>query len=242
MRFHTMKNLAEGEHQEQIIEMIRAMDLAIEQVAVKKKPMPEINPNIPEGLPERLKEAFRIVREEIHVMEEQGGVNMGGVTIHHRFDADGNRVDLVNFDMDNQESDGTQKLFALSGPIVGALQEGRVLIVDELDARLHPLMTCGLVKLFNSRETNPRHAQLIFTTHDTNLLDKELFRRDQIWFTEKDRQGATDLYSLAEFRIKTASQSKSAVRNDASFEKDYIAGRYGAIPFLGDLHRMGKGQ
>lgn len=232
MRFHTMQNLAEGDHQEQIIEMIRSMDLAIEQVAMKKKPMPEINPN----MPERLKEVIRLL------MEEQGGINMGVVTTHQRFDADGNRVDLVNFDMDEQESDGTQKLFALSGSIVRALQEGRVLIVDELDARLHPLMTCGLVKLFNSRETNPRHAQLIFTTHDTNLLDKDLFRRDQIWFTEKDRQGATDLYSLAEFKIKTASQSKSAVRNDASFEKDYIAGRYGAIPFLGNLHRMGEGQ
>ncbi len=232
MRVYTIENLVKGDYQERIIAMIRSMDLAIEQVAVEKKPMPEINPN----MPERFKEAIRLL------MEEQGGINMGVVTTHHRFDADGNRVDLVNFDMDKQESDGTQKLFALSGPIVRALQEGRVLIVDELDARLHPLMTCGLVKLFNSRETNPRHVQLIFTTHDTNLLDKEMFRRDQIWFTEKDRQGATDLYSLAEFKIKTASQSKSAVRNDASFEKDYIAGRYGAIPFLGDLHRMGEGQ
>ncbi|RLT37735.1 MAG: ATP-binding protein [Chloroflexi bacterium] len=238
MRFHTMESLAEGDYQERIIEMIRSMDLAIEKVTVEMKPMPEIDPSISD----RLKEAIRLVREKIHVREELGSTNMGVATTHHRFDADGNRVDLVNFDMDKQESDGTQKLFALSGPIVRALQEGRVLIVDELDARLHPLMTCGLVKLFNSRETNPRHAQLIFTTHDTNLLDKDLFRRDQIWFTEKDRQGATDLYSLAEFKIKTASQSKSAVRNDASFEKDYIAGRYGAIPFLGDLHRMGEGQ
>jgi len=232
MRVYTMENLVNGDYRERIIAMIRSMDLAIEKVSVEKKPMPEIPPS----MPEKIKEAFRLL------MEEQGDINMGVITAHRRFDADGNRADLVPFDMEEQESDGTQKLIAMSGPIVRALQEGRVLIVDELDARLHPLMTCGLVKFFNSRETNPRHAQLIFTTHDTNLLDKEMFRRDQIWFTEKDRQGATDLYSLAEFKIKTASQSKSAVRNDASFEKDYIAGRYGAIPFLGDLHRMGEGQ
>ena len=91
-------------------------------------------------------------------------------------------------------------------------------------------MTRKLVELFNSRRTNPRSAQLIFTTQDANLLDNRLFRRDQIWFTEKDRFGATHLYSLAEFK---------GVRNDASFEKDYVRGRYGAIPFLGDLGRLG---
>jgi uncharacterized protein len=233
MRFHTMQNLAEGEYQDQIIDLIRSLDFAIENVTIEKKSASE---SLPQNMSEKTKETFRLLTEN------QESMRMGIYTAHRRFDADGNRVDLVKFDMDKQESDGTQKLFALAGAIVRALQEGRVLIVDELDARLHPLMTCGLVKLFNSRETNPRHAQLIFTTHDTNLLDKELFRRDQIWFTEKDRQGATDLYSLAEFKIKTASQSKSTVRNDASFEKDYIAGRYGAIPFLGNLHRMGEGQ
>ncbi len=91
-------------------------------------------------------------------------------------------------------------------------------------------MTRKLVELFNSRRTNPLGAQLIFTTQDTNLLDNRLFRRDQIWFTEKDRQGATHLYSLAEFR---------GVRNDATFRKDYIKGRYGAIPFLSDMDRLG---
>jgi AAA15 family ATPase/GTPase len=87
-----------------------------------------------------------------------------------------------------------------------------------------------LIRLFHSPETNPHHAQIIFTTHNTNLLNAKLFRRDQVWFVEKSRQGASDLYSLVEYR-----QDGKIVRNDASFEKDYVAGRYGAVPFIGDL-------
>ena len=102
----------------------------------------------------------------------------------------------------------------------------RVLIIDEMEARLHPLMTRAIIDIFSSPKTNPKRAQLIFTTHDINLLSNKLFRRDQIWFIEKDRQGCSQLYSLAE--IKT-------VRNDSSFEQDYIQGRYGAIPYLGDI-------
>jgi AAA15 family ATPase/GTPase len=107
--------------------------------------------------------------------------------------------------------------------MLSALEEGGVLLIDELDVNLHPLMTREIVRLFNSRETNPNGAQLIFTTQDTNLLDNELFRRDQIWFVEKNRYGASQLYSLAEFK---------GVRNDLSFERGYIEGRFGAIPYL----------
>jgi uncharacterized protein len=112
--------------------------------------------------------------------------------------------------------------------LINILQAGEILIVDELDARLHPLISCAIVKLFNSPITNPRNAQLIFTTHDTNLLSTNMFRKDQIWFTEKDRYGATDLYSLVEYEIP----------DNAPFEQDYISGKYGAIPFIGDLNRV----
>ncbi len=94
-------------------------------------------------------------------------------------------------------------------------------------------MTRSLVSLFCSNETNPEGAQLIFTTQDTNMLDKALLRRDQIWFTEKDGQGASHLYSLAEF--------KEPVRNDADYERNYIKGRYGAVPYLGDLTSLWSG-
>jgi AAA15 family ATPase/GTPase len=137
---------------------------------------------------------------------------------------------LVSFDMDQNESHGTQKAFYLAGPIIDVLTNGKVLIVDEMEARLHPLITRELIRLFNSIELNPKRAQLIFTTHDTNLLSNKIFRRDQIWFVEKDSFSASHLYSLAELKIHD-----SKVRNDASFEDDYLQGRYGAIPFLGGI-------
>jgi len=149
-------------------------------------------------------------------------------TIHLRRSAQGDATTPVEFDLDKHESDGTQKLFALAGVILGALRRGELLVVDELDIRLHPLMTCELIRLFHDPATNPHHAQLVFTTHDTNLLGIDLFRRDQVWFAEKDRTGATHLYSLAEFKV----------RSDASFEKDYIRGKFGAIPFLGGLRSV----
>ena len=113
-------------------------------------------------------------------------------------------------------------------PLINALKKGEVLIIDEFDASLHPLISLAIVEMFNSQETNSNNAQLIFITHDTNLLSNNIFRRDQIWFTEKNRYGATDLYSLAEYKI----------RNDATFESNYIKGRYGAIPYLGNLKHL----
>jgi AAA15 family ATPase/GTPase len=129
---------------------------------------------------------------------------------------------LETFSLSREESKGTQKIFALISLIVGTLNSGATLVVDEFDARLHPLMSKAIVKMFNSQETNPNNAQLIFMTHDTNLLSNKILRRDQIWFTEKDKYGATSLYSLAEYKI----------RNDASFGSDYIKGKYGAIPYI----------
>lgn len=103
--------------------------------------------------------------------------------------------------------------------------------MDDLDARMHPLISRAIVNLFNSKETNPHHAQLIFVTHDTYLLSNKIFRRDQIWFTEKDRYGVTNVYSLAKYRN---------IRSDASFENGYLQGQYGAIPHIGNLsHIMG---
>ncbi len=147
-------------------------------------------------------------------------------TIHASYDAAGNVVGEEAFALDRHESEGTKKLFALAGYLVDVLQRGSVLVVDELDARLHPIVTREIVRLFNNASSNPNHAQIIFTTQDTNLLDKELLREDQIWFIEKDSKGASHLYSLAEFK---------GVRNDLALERNYIQGRFGAIPYLGDL-------
>ena len=121
-----------------------------------------------------------------------------------------------------------KKYLLWDGPLFDTLSNGKVLVIDEFDARLHPLISRAIVDLFNSTDTNPNNAQFIFMTHDTNLLSNKIFRRDQIWFTEKNRQGATDLYSLAEYNI----------RNDASFESDYIKGKYGAIPYIMNLNNL----
>jgi AAA15 family ATPase/GTPase len=149
-------------------------------------------------------------------------------TIHNKFDKKGNIVDVVIFDKVLNESEGTNKIIDLSGPIFDTLNLGKILIIDELDAKLHPLITIRIVELFNNPESNPNNAQLIFATHDTNLLGEELFRRDQIWFTEKDEQEQTDLYSLYDFNLPDGSK----VRNDSNLERNYIRGRYGAIPFI----------
>ena len=150
------------------------------------------------------------------------------VSMHTQYDDEGNEVKAVTFPFRKNESEGTIKYFSLAYPIIDALDNGKRLIIDEFDSKMHPLLTCRIITLFNSKETNPKNAQLIFTTHDTNLLSANIFRRDQIWFTQKDRYGATELYSLAEYKV----------RNDASFEKDYLSGKYGAIPIVGDLTRL----
>ena len=113
---------------------------------------------------------------------------------HLQYDTEGTiRGDAV-FPFQSMESEGTIKYFSMAYPIIKALDNGTRLIIDEFDSKLHPVLTNRIISLFNSRETNPRNAQLIFTAHDTNLLSSGLFRRDQIWFTQKDRFGATSLY------------------------------------------------
>ena len=128
----------------------------------------------------------------------------------------------VTFDFD-EESDGTQKIYALAGPWTHVLQHGCTLVVDELDARLHPQLTAWLVGLFHTPERNPHGAQLIFATHDDNLMTWGVFRRDQMWFTEKDAGGGTVLYSLSDFK---------GLRKGENTRKAYLAGRYGAVPYL----------
>lgn len=150
------------------------------------------------------------------------------ISTHTQYDEEGNEIKSVAFPFMKNESEGTIKYFLLAYPIIDALDNGKRLIIDEFDSKMHPLLTYRIIALFNSKETNPKNAQLIFTTHDTNLLSANTFRRDQIWFTQKDRYGATELYSLAEYKV----------RNDASFEKDYLLGRYGAIPIIEDLSRL----
>lgn len=149
------------------------------------------------------------------------------ISTRKKYDENLNSSDTESFSFRMHESEGTQKLFELSPFIYEALKNKRPIIIDEFDARFHPLLTKRILELFNSKEN--KGAQLIFTTHDTNLLSSDLLRRDQIEFVEKDKYGASHLYSLVQFK---------GIRNTASFEKDYIQGKYGAIPFLGDFSKL----
>ena len=124
----------------------------------------------------------------------------------------------------HDESLGTQRLYALAAPVLDVLVKGRVLVVDELDGSLHTLLVRRLVGMFHNPVRNPLGAQLIFSTHDTSLLDQDLFRRDQIWFTEKSREQSTLLYPLTEF----------SPRKKEALERGYLAGRYGAVPFFSE--------
>ena len=144
-------------------------------------------------------------------------------TIHKKVDSD----DTAEIPL-GMESAGTLKMFALYSELQEVISRGSVLFIDELNARLHPLLVRNFILIFLNPETNVNHAQLIFTTHDTWQLSNQLLRRDEIWFTEKDKQGVSTLYSLADF----IDEDGTRIRKDESYEKNYLLGKYGAIPTL----------
>lgn len=149
-------------------------------------------------------------------------------SIHNVYSKEGEVLKDIRFDLSNRESSGTNKIFKLAGPIFDTLKKGKLLVIDELDAKMHPLISQQIIRLFVNPKTNPKHAQLLFTTHDTNLLSSHLLRRDQIWFTEKDKRERTDLYNLMQIVLPDGSKPRS----DGNMERNYIRGRYGAIPYF----------
>lgn len=198
------------------------IDLGFEHIRVEKK---EFNPKeLPADLPEDL------LKQLVSDLEGKTIVNLR--TVHKVYDEDQKLVKEIEFDARRQESSGTNKIIDLSGPIFQALKQGGVLVIDELDAKLHPLLTLSIVQLFQNQDINQAGAQLIFATHDTKILSICDLRRDQIYFVEKNQVGASDLYSLVEYT------KEGKVRKDRSFEKDYINGRYGAIPYFGTFEPL----
>lgn len=151
------------------------------------------------------------------------------LTWHEKKNKDGKYIDKVAFDFKLLESDGTKKLIYFLGPLYDVLKNGKILVVDEFDARFHTLLSLKIIDFFHYSNFN--NAQLIVISHDTNLLKKEIFRRDQIWFAEKSNIGFTDIYSMVEYK-------ELKIRNDASFEKNYLSGKYGAIPYFGNITEL----
>ncbi|MCC5918485.1 MAG: ATP-binding protein [Cryomorphaceae bacterium] len=171
---------------------------------------------------------FGIQGLELMEMKDHNSVGQTSVlTLREGFDDEGKPTPQL-FSLQDDESEGTKKYFYLLGPVLDVLDTGGLLIVDELDAKLHPNLVEKLVSTFHSTKKNPKNAQLIFNTHNTNLLHAGVFRRDQVWFAEKNRKGEGRLYSLSDFE-----RNKSFDFQD--FESSYIMGRFGAIPCLDDF-------
>lgn len=148
--------------------------------------------------------------------------------LHKKYDSDGLRIEDEPLNFFNEESDGTQHAFALSAPLFDTLENGKILLVDEIDSSLHPILCQYLTSLYNSKRGNPNNAQLIFTTHDVSLLDADLLRRDQIYFADKNDKGATELFSLADISEKKG----------VNYAKRYLEGRYNALPYIADFEEL----
>ena len=215
-RKFAVEKLKNAKYKVAILKFLKEADLGIEDIHAETVKIQH------EKLPKEVQAFFKAIPKDF---KELFSVRLSAM--HKKYNAKNKKISQIPLDFDAYESEGTKKLFSLSAPIIDTLKTGKTVVVDELDARLHPVILRFLISLFNSPQ-NQSKAQLIFASHDTNILSNKYFRRDQIWFTEKDKYGATDLYSLADYSI----------RKDASFEKDYILGKYGAIPFINNADNI----
>ena len=175
---------------ELILNMIREMDLDIEDFRVEKR-------------------------------------EAGDIQVFTKHNVEGNAYE-INL---SEESSGTKKLFGLLPFIAESLTKGTTLVIDELDAKIHPVLLKHIIMLYNNLEINKHGAQLIFTSHDLSTMNSEVFRRDEIWFVAKGNEQNSKLYSLVEFK----NPDGSSVRKDAKFDKQYLEGKYGADPYLKKL-------
>lgn len=206
------------DYKNEILDFIGGMDVGFREVTTQQELIDEqmLPKGLPAGLVASLKEHPPIV----------------AYAKHSKINEEGDVVGMVDFDIDERESDGTRKLFNLAGPIVDTLRRGKSLFVDELDSQLHPLLSRRIVQLFNCAETNPKGAQLVFTTHDTNMLSKKLLRRDQVIFVEKTARThySTKLTPMMSITLDNGAKP----RTDSNYEKNYLEGKYGAIPYFED--------
>ncbi|WP_235784794.1 AAA family ATPase [Serratia fonticola] len=191
----------------EILSFLKAADIDIDDISVKKD---KFNPSdLPEEMPDYVKEMIVKNMKDEDVFEIK--------TLHKD-----NRGELISFNL-GDESDGTRKVFSFAGPWMHSLKHGNILFIDELHDNLHPKLVGFLVALFHSKKTNPNNAQLVFTTHETSILTQNVFRRDQVWFCDKDENKATVIYPLTDF---------SPRKGREDLEAAYLSGRYGALPFI----------
>lgn len=188
----------------ELIEYLKAVDLDIENLKIEKQ---DFEQEVPSNIPKELREQFKRFSKVTQFRVKTTHLNQKGQTIDFSIEL---------------ESDGTQKFFTFLGPVLETLSDGRILIVDELHNHLHPTMTRFIIELFHNEKINTKNAQLIFTTHETSVLSKDIFRKDQIYFCEKQNK-ATKIYSMSDFK---------GLRKNIDYEKSYLLGRFGALPRL----------
>lgn len=219
--------MAESGTKAELLKLVKTADLGIDDIAIGQK-------DVTNAATQQFMNNPAINQKMLHEVNNGASAWIESLQSRHKkFNAENQEIDTVLFELDEDESQGTQKFFALSVPILDTLENGGVLLIDELDASLHPLLTECFIKLFNNKDLNKHNAQLIFATHDIHLLSvAELFERDQIWFTEKNKYGSTTLYSLLEFRKNNKGKDVRATDN---LEKHYLQGRFGAVPYIGML-------
>jgi len=216
----TISLFENNEYAIKIRSYLESLDLGYHDVMLEER---EFDPS---ELPENLSEAARnSISREL-----SGKKSVGIKSIHNFYGYKGELTERkVIWPMDERESEGSKKAFQFSGPVIYTLINGGVLIVDEIEAKMHPLITLNIIKLFLDKQTNPKNAQIIFATHDTNILHYAKLRRDQINFVEKNHWESTEIFALSDFKYKNANLKE---RHDIDKEKRYLEGRYGAIPEL----------
>ena len=202
---------AEGGDKRKILKLLNEADLGIDDLRVTKE---RFNPknHLPQDMSDNVKQVI--------IKEMEGKELYTTITVHQSAEGE-----TIEFDLE-EESDGTRKIYALAGPFLDSLERGHVVFIDELPDNLHPALVKFLVGLFNNKRTNPGNAQLIFTTHETHILNQTVLRRDQIWFCEKDSSRATKVFPLTDFRPRKMRENLEAA---------YLSGRYGALPYVPEL-------
>ena len=208
---YTMQRCGKDEDRKRVVQFMNSADLSIADIQLKETVFSA--DSLPQGMSAAIRGEF---------LKDMAGKKFLEPRFFHK---DVNTAEAVEFD-EAEESDGTRALFAIAGPWLDVLENERVLVVDELDTSLHPLLVHHLVRRLHHEGTK---AQLIFTTHDTTLLSQKLLRRDQVWFMENDDKSATRLYPLSDY----------SPRETEAIERGYLNGRYGGIPFLRDLDFYG---
>lgn len=212
--YNTTHKLKKSNHFKKLLQtFLQSADGSISDIMIKEDHNNEVSIDLPDDMPEEMKKLITFTMTKKPFLG------------HPVFDGGVETDQIEYFNLEDEESSGTIKMYDIASEIVETLQNGGVLIIDEFNSGLHPLLCKYLIQLFIDPDVNINNAQLLISTHDTCALDIEILKREQIWFTEKNTLSSTELFSLDEFKLE-----KNLVRDGSKFSRHYLSGRFGAIP------------